>query len=256
MDSNTDKLITENSVLTQENLDKSPEKDRAPKKNKFKFKWQIHYGLKQFTAIACLSTLSGRSLMVYNNASQRMVEKHFGLTGMETSWLVSVDNIASIVALVVFGYIGGKFNRARFLAIMSICVGVSYLLLSLPYFISLKYSDIMRIKPEDLFENMYLNQTRSERMKLPDIMCTKSYPQNTTSNHQNRSYSQEEPQVGHLSDLYSSKMFYLLWFGRVFIGVFGQTQLNLPFIYISENCDIKRAVFHSGKFLILKVHCT
>ena len=250
MDSNTIQLTTEDSVLMQENLDK------ATKKNKFKFKWQIQWGLKQFTVIACLSVLCVRLLSVYNIASGRMVEKHFGLTGMETSWLVSVDNIASIVAVAVFGYIGGKFNRARFLAIMSISLGISYLLISLPYFISLRYNDIMRIKPGDLSEKLYSNQTKSEGMKLPDIICLKSSPQNTTSNPQNRStFSQEYQQNGHLSDVYSSKMFYILWFGRLLIGVFHRTHLNLPFIYISENCDINRAVFYGGKYSVLKLHC-
>ena len=252
MDSKTDKGETEDCRLTTQDGN-----NRSSKEHKFKNKWQRQFGLKVFTAIACLSTLCGRSLLVYNVASGRMVEKHFGLTGMETSLLVSTDNIASTVAVALFGYIGGKFNRARFLAIVSISLGISYLLLSLPYFISLRYNDIMKFEPGDLFDKVYLNQTRSERIKLPDIICTKSYPQNTTLSPQNRSgYSQEEPQDGNLSDLYSSKMFYLLWIGRLLIGVFGQTHINLPFIYISENCDIKRAVFYSGKYSILKVHYT
>ena len=159
-----------------------------------------------------------------------MVEKQFGLTGTQTTWLLTADNVTSLVSLILFGYIGGKYNKARFFAILGMLLGFSHFLFSLPYYISLKDDDVMKIKPDEV---KYSNQTNLKR-KL-DILCRSLSGRNDTCSVLDESES-------------SSNVFYIiLLVARLLVGMFKEPHLNLPYIYINENCGTRKTVLYTGK---------
>ena len=192
-------------------------------------RWYTRYGLQAFTFLSCVLLFVSRFLTTYTSASARMVEKQFGLTGTQTTWLLTADNVTSLVSLILFGYIGGKYNKARFFAILGMLLGFSHLLFSLPYFISLKDDDIMKIKPEEVKSN----QTNLKR-KL-DIICKPSSIRNDTCSVLDGSES-------------SSNVFYIiLLVARLLVGMFKEPLLNQPYIYINENCGTRKTILYTGK---------
>ena len=195
-------------------------------------RWYTRYGLQVFTFLSCVLLFASRFLTAHTTASARMVEKQFGLTGTQTTWLLTADNITSLVSLILFGYIGGKYNKARFFAILGMLLGFSHLLFSLPYYISLKDDDVMKIKPDEV---KYSNQTNLKR-KL-DIICKPLSNRNDTCSALDESEKES-----------SSDMFYIiLLLARLLVGMFKEPHLNLPYIYINENCGTRKTVLYTGK---------
>ena len=78
-------------------------------------KWTIPL----FTINACLISLCSVGALSCFNASSRMVEKHFGFTSKQTSLILVGDEISGFASL-IFGYLGGKFHKPRFLGVMVI----------------------------------------------------------------------------------------------------------------------------------------
>ena len=68
-------------------------------------------------------------------ASYRMLEKQYGLSAAQTGLLESIDNVTTLIVLLLVGYLGDKLNIARILGVCYINLGLGIILHALPYFL-------------------------------------------------------------------------------------------------------------------------
>ena len=68
--------------------------------------------------------------------------------------------------LLLWYLVGGKFHKRRFQGVLVICLGLSYIIITVPYYISAASRDTM--------SNMISSNETTTSTKLPDIVCKKS----------------------------------------------------------------------------------
>ena len=127
-------------------------------------KWTIPL----FTINACLISLCSVGALSCFNASSRMTEKQFGFTSKQTSLIMVGDEISGFASL-IFGYLGGKFHKPRFLGVMVILMGLSCITLTIPYYVSAASRDTTDIISGNV-------TTSTNLTKLPDIVCRTTAP--------------------------------------------------------------------------------
>ena len=195
-------------------------------------------GVPLFTINACLIAFCGVGASSCIVASARMIEKQFGFTSTQTTLLVVGGDIAAFVSL-IFGYLGGKLHKPRFLGFMVICMGLSFVIFTFPYYISAASDNTMT----DMISS---NETTSTNLtKLPDIVCRKS-PDNSsclTNERLNNNTSKQS--------LNNQNMFYVFLIGKLLQGAFSESVYNLPYVYLNENCITSKATFFSGMYMII-----
>ena len=108
------------------------------------------WGMPLFTLNVCLLSMCVAASNACFVSSTRTIEKHFGFTGTQTSILLAADNITGLVALLILGYLGGKYNKARFTGITAVGIALGNIILTVPYYKSAVTSDIMKYNQFDI----------------------------------------------------------------------------------------------------------
>ena len=197
------------------------------KMTKSLWKW----GIPMFTLNSCLISLCSVGAISCFAASTRMVEKQFGFTSTQTSLIMVGDEISGFAAL-IFGYLGGKFHKPRFLGVMVVLMGLSYLILTIPYYVSAASSGrVIGMTSEN-------NTTSTHLTKLPDIVCRKSTDNSSCLIHESNNTSKPS--------LNNQNMFYIFLFGKLLVGAFSGITWAMPFVYLNENCETSKATFFGG----------
>ena len=141
------------------------------------------------------------------------------------------DEISGFASL-IFGYLGGKFHKPRFLGVMVILMGLSCITLTIPYYVSAASRDTT-----DMISG---NVTTSTNLtKLPDIVCRKSPNNSSCFNERLNNNTSKQ-------SLINQNMFYIFIFGKILAGAFYGTILTMPFVYLNENCITSKATFFGG----------
>ena len=192
------------------------------------------YCIPLFTIDACLISLCSVGANSCFNASSRMVERHFDFTSTQTSLLMVGDEISAFASL-IFGYLGGKFHKPRFLGVMVILLGLSYITLTIPYYISATSSDTMT---DVVSGNETITSTNLT--KLPDILCRKPTDNSSCLIDERLNNNTSKQRMN------NQNMFYIFLVGKMLVGAFYGTILTMPFVYLNENCVTSKATFFGG----------
>ena len=184
-----------------------------------------------FTINAALINLCGVAAVSCVVASARMIEKQFGFTGTQTSLILIADEFSGFAAL-VFGYLGGKFHKPRFQGVLVICLGLSYIIITVPYYIGAASRDTM--------SNMISSNETTTSTKLPDIVCKKSTDNSSCLMDKRLNNATGEQTVN------DQNMFYVFVIGKVLQGAFSKTVYALPYAYLNENCITSSSTFFGG----------
>ena len=191
------------------------------------------WGMPLFTLNVCLLSMCVAASNACFVSSTRTIEKHFGFTGTQTSILLAADNITGLVALLILGYLGGKYNKARFTGITAVGLALGNIILTVPYYKSAVTSDIMKYNQFDIISNTTI-QSASQKL---DILCK-------TSQNDSSSCLADDGNKGKY--FYDKNMFYVFLFGQLVKGIMFGTFMNLPYVYINENSRTDKATFYSG----------
>ena len=205
------------------------------KQNKKSFLSQ--WGVSLFTIDTCLLVFCAYASDLCFISGTRTIEKHFGFSSTQTQFILAADNITGLVALLIFGYLAGKFNKARFLAIMAFGSSIGNIISTIPYYKSAITSDIMKYKDETAPMNV-TNITVKSSINQIDILCVQNSP------NYNSSCLAADAAKGKY--MYDKNMFYIFLLAQLVKGIFYDTMYNLPFVYINENCRTDKATFFSG----------
>ena len=194
------------------------------------------WGIPLFTIDVCLISFCSVGAVSCFGASSRMVERQFGFTSTQTSLIMVGDEISGFASL-IFGYLGGKFHKPRFLGVMVILMGLSCITLTIPYYVSTASYDTMT---DVVSGNETLTSTNLT--KLPDILCRES-TDNISCLINERLHNTTTKQ-----SLNNQNMFYIFLFGKILVGAFFGTVLAMPFVYLNENCITSKATFFGGMY--------
>ena len=211
------------------------DKDIKQNKKSFLSRW----GVPLFTIDTCLLVFCVQASNSCFLAGTRTIEKHFGFSSIQTQFLLAADNITGLVALLIFGYLAGKFNKARFLAIMLFGLAISNIISTIPYYKSAITSDIMKYKDDTAPMNV-TNITVKSSINQIDIVCVQNSP-NDNSSCLDADASNDKGKY-----MYDKDMFYIFLLAQLVKGVFYGTVANLPYVYINENSVTDKATFFCG----------
>ena len=193
------------------------------------------WGVPLFTINACLIGLLSIAVGSCFFASSRVVEKQFGFTSTQTSLILVGDEFSGFAAL-IFGYLGGRYHKPRFLGVMVILMGLSCMTLIIPYYIS--------AASRDTTDMISANETTTST-KLPDILC-RTFTDNSSC------MSDELFNNGTSKQTMNNKnAFYIFLLGKILVGAFSRTVWNMPFVYLNENCITSKATFFAGMLYII-----
>ena len=213
------------------------DKSIKQKKKSFLSRW----GILLFTIDTCLLVLSVHASNSCFVAGTRTIEKHFGFSSTQTQFLLAADNITGLVALLIFGYLAGKFNKARFMSIMIFGLAIGNIISTIPYYKSAIVSDIMKYE-DDTVPLHVTNVTIKSSINQLDIVCV----QNSQNDNTSCLVADESNDNGKY--MYDKNMFYIFLLAQMVKGLFYGTMLNLPYVYINENSVTDKATFFSGMY--------
>ena len=182
---------------------------------------KLRFGIKTFVAVASVALVIRGLLHMYFTGSIRMLEKQYGLSSTQTGLLLSADNSMAIPCFLILGYLGDRFHKPRLLSVLNMLSGLSAFTMALPYFVSLRYHDVMKMAPGELS-----NRTTNSALPFRDILC------DTKRNQTCFKTSELETNVGNSS--LSSLVFYILLIGRLLYGLSGESQRNIASAYINS----------------------
>ena len=181
-----------------------------------------------FTFIVMAISALSQGFVSYMIASYRMLEKQYGLSAAQTGLLESIDNVTSLIVLLIVGYLGDKLNIAHILGVCYINLGLGIILHALPYFL---------FKGNVVDTDVTQSGNISEILKTSDIICQLD---NITSALYNGTYE-------NLSGTASSRsVFYLLIVARLIFGIGVAPRTSLPYAYINQQKGHNKGPFLMG----------
>ena len=188
-------------------------------------------GVYWFTFIILAISSIGQGFTAYMMASYRMLEKQYGLSAAQTGLLESIDNVTTLIVLLLVGYLGDKLNIARILGVCYINLGLGIILHALPYF--LFRGNVVDTETAE-------SGNMSDMFKTSDIICQLD---NITSPLYNETH-------GNFSGSASwNGVFYLLLVARLIFGIGIAPRSSLPFAYINQQKGHNKGPLLMGLYL-------
>ena len=217
-----EEALTNGSIENHENTRNSVVEQGIPEKEKMKIssietnKKPCCQEVYRFTFIVMAISAMSQGFTSYMTASYRMLEKQYGLSAAQTGLLESIDNVTSLIVLLLVGYFGDKLNIARILGVCYINLGLGIILHALPYFL---------FKGNVVDTDFAQSGNISEIFKASDIIC---HLDNSTTALYSGTY-------GNFSGSSSTRsVFYLLIVARLVFGIGVAPRTSLPFAYINQ----------------------
>ena len=197
--------------------------DVIPGKSKEKQRCTASLGIKMFTFFGCILIALMGTQNQYFSGSLRMFEKQFGLTSAQTGLMRGMENLSGLVMVIVLGYCGDVFNKARMLGYCTLLSGTCTILMSLPHFVSI--GNLPK-----------LNATINISLSKDDILCEFLLTNNTKC-------ATEEVER-HVAN--SQMAFWIFCIVRFVLGLSATSHTNLTMAYIHSNAPPKLAAFLIG----------
>ena len=210
---------------SQENNTKD---DVTSKKSEEKQRCSASLGIKMFTFFGCIIIALMGTHSQYFSGSLRMFEKQFGLTSAQTGMMRGVSNLSGLILVIVLGYCGDVFNKARILGYCTLLSGIFNFLMILPHFVTI--GNLPQV-------NASLNISSSNDDILCDIVK------------KNKSKCAKEDIETYVKN--SQMAFWIFCVVRFVLGLCGTANTNLTMAYIHSNAPPKLAAFLIGNSYIL-----
>ena len=193
--------------------------DVTPQENNEESENRGCLGIKLFTLFGCMATALMGLHYQYYFGSVRMLEKQFGFKSTQSGWLRGMEHLSGLIMVVVLGYCGDVFNKAKLIAWCTLISGISTCLMTLPQFV------VFQDKQE-------YNKSSNSSRHTGDIMCDHT-PQRINCNE-----TQEE-----IKNTSGDVAFWVFFFVRVMFGIGATSHSNLIMAYIHGNSPPKQASF-------------
>ena len=68
------------------------------------------------------------------------IERRYGLSSLESSWIINVHDVATIPSLLLISYLGATRHRPRLISVGVILMGIGSVIFALPHFLGEKYT--------------------------------------------------------------------------------------------------------------------
>ena len=182
-----------------------------------------------FSAFAALYIILTLGEQFYLIASLRMLEKQYGFTATQTSLLLSIDNVTSLVMILVVGYLGDRYSKPRILAVCYLTTAVGVGIEAMPYF-------LYKGNIESMFNTgiVFSNMTNVRR---GDILCN---PESVNTSCTDLPSEEKLPED-------NEHAYYVLVAARLLVGIGIAPRVALSMTYIYENTPKNKASMYIGK---------
>ena len=182
-----------------------------------------------FSALAALYIILTLGEQLYLIASLRMLEKQYGFTATQTSLLLSIDNVTSLVMILIVGYLGDRYSKPRILAACYLTTAVGVVIEAMPYFLYKGNSESM-FNTGIAFGNM-------TNMRRRDILCN---PESVNISCTDLPSEEKLPKD-------NEHAYYVLIAARLLVGIGIAPRVALSMTYIYENTPKTKASMYIGK---------
>ncbi|CAD5125804.1 DgyrCDS14010 [Dimorphilus gyrociliatus] len=206
-------------------MDKDRLKMKKEKRNSIihNLRYNIHF----FTLWVLLEGILFGSMKFYSLGVTRTLERRFNLRGVETGFMNGIEDVGTIVVILLVGYMGKIFSKPKLIGCFMMLISFGYFIFAIPFFIEgPKFSGF---PSENFTEDRYSNDSNRDFCKMSQSI------KDICTNHTNSG---------------NKRAFIIFICANILMGLGESSLFTLGIAYIYENSSRKQASFLLGSIML------